>query len=193
MSRRFIASVVAATLVLGAGVAYAATQTAASSVTDVCVNDTNGLMRASATCRDGEHPATVGGGGSVQVTQNGTLSVASGETGGAKILPLTGVTVSGKCDTFSTPFGGDATTARPLVEAAAGTTMDFFPTFGSPKVSSVLLPPVASFLPGMGSHAGTQYAVLTANGATATITFGGYVDPDSKACSFLWQAVEAPN
>jgi hypothetical protein len=45
----------------------------------------------------------------------------------------------------------------------------------------------------MGSSAGTQYAVLTANAATATMTFGGYVDPDSKTCSFLWQAVEAPN
>jgi hypothetical protein len=193
MSRRIIAALGVAVLILGVGVAYAATQATTPTVTDVCVNDTNGLMRASTTCRDGEHPATVGGGGKVQVTQNGTFSVHPGETGGATVLPLTGVTVSGKCDTFPTPFGGDATTARPLVEASTGTTMDFFPTFGNPNVSSVLLPPAASFVPGMGSSAGTQYAVLTANAATATMTFGGYVDPDSKTCSFLWQAVEAPN
>jgi hypothetical protein len=40
---------------------------------------------------------------------------------------------------------------------------------------------------------GTANAVLTSNGATATITFGGYGDPVSKTCTFLWQAVEARN
>jgi hypothetical protein len=45
----------------------------------------------------------------------------------------------------------------------------------------------------MGKHASTQYAGLTANAATSTLTVGGYVDPDSRTCTYLWQAVEAPN
>ena len=196
MSRRVIAAVVVFVLALGASVAYAATQTTASAGTNVCVNDTNGLMRVAETCRDGEHPLTIGGGGGIQVTQNGTFTVPWGETGTGKILPLTGVTVSGQCDVFSTPFGGDGVNARVLIEAPAGKTMDFFPgEFNAdPRgVSSILLPPAASFLPGMGTHASTEYAILTAMAATATITIGGYADPDSRTCTYLWQAVEALN
>jgi hypothetical protein len=33
--------------------------------------------------------------------------------------------------------------------------------------------------------------ILTANGATATITIGGHVDPAGKTCRYLSQAVEA--
>lgn len=196
MSRKVIAPVVVVLLALGAGVAYAASQTTASAGTNACVNDVNGLLRVAETCHEGEHQLTIGGGGGVQVTQNGTFSVPWGETGTGKILPLTGVTVSGKCDVFSTPFGGDGANARVLVQAPAGQTMDFFPGDfnASPEgVSSILLPPAASFVPGMGTHASTEYAILTANAATATITIGGYVDPDSKTCTYLWQAVEAPN
>jgi hypothetical protein len=191
-----VVAVAVVTLALGAGIAVAATRTAASDGTNVCVNDTNGLMRAAATCRDGEHALVIGGGGTVRATQNGTFSVPWGETGSGKVLPLTGVTISGRCEVFSTPFGGDGANARALVEAPAGKTMDFFPGDfnASPTgVSSILLPPAASFLPGMGTHASTQYAVLTANAATATLTVGGYVDPDSRTCTYLWQAVEAPN
>lgn len=197
MSRRVIAAVIVVALALGAGVAVAATQRTASSGTNVCVNNTNGLMRVAETCRDGEHPLTIGaGGGNGQVTQNGTLTVPWGETGAGKVLPLTGVTVSGQCDVFPGPFGGEGANARVLVEAPTGQTMDAFPGQfnASPKgVSSMLLPPAASFFPGMGTSSGTQYAILTANAATATITIGGSIDPDSRTCSYLWQAGEAPN
>src|SRR2546422_403787 len=163
MSRRLIAAVVVVVLAAGAGVAFAATQTAASGGTNVCVNDTNGLMRVAETCREGEHPLAIGGGGSVQVTQNGTFSVPWGETGTDKVLPLTGVTVSGRCELFSAPFGGDGANARVLIQAPSGKTMDFFPGDfnASPTgVSSMLLPPAASFFPGMGTHASTEYAIL---------------------------------
>ena len=197
MSRKIILAVVAVVLALSAGVAYAATQ-GASGATNVCVNNTNGLMRAAETCRDGEHPLTIGGGGTTQVTQNGTFNVPWGETGGGKVLPLTGVTVSGRCEVFSLPFGnGEGANARALVEAASGTTMDFFPGDfnASPKgVTSRLLPPSASFAPGMGvSYQLTPPLILTSNRATATLTIGGYVDADSRTCMFLWQAIEAPN
>ena len=59
-------------LALGAGVAYAATQLASSNGTDVCVNQTNGLMRVTPTCRDGEYPMTIGGGSGAQVTSSGS-------------------------------------------------------------------------------------------------------------------------
>jgi hypothetical protein len=201
VSRKIILAVVAVVLALSAGVAYAATQTTASGGTNVCVNDTNGLVRVTNTCREGEHPLTIGGGGGTsQVTQNGTFNVPYGETGGGKVLPLTGVTVSGRCEVFSFPgpFGNaEGANARALVEAASGTTMDFFPgNFNaSPKgVTSRLLPPSASLLPGMGvGYSVTPDVILTSNGATATLTIGGYVDADSRTCMFLWQAIEAPN
>lgn len=197
MSRRVIAAVVVVVLALGAGVAFAATQTTASGGTNVCVNNTNGLVRVAEACRDGEHPLTIGGGGTTQVTQDGTFSVPWGGDGAGKVLPLTGVTVLGRCEVFSPPFGGgEGANARVLVQAPGGKTMDFFPGDfnASPRsVSSILLPPAASFFPGLEKHAGTVYATLTANSATATITIGGYVDPDSRTCTYLWQAVEAPN
>jgi hypothetical protein len=127
----------------GGGIAVAATETAASDGTTVCVNDTNGLMRAAETCCEGEHALAIGGGGSVRVTQNGSFSVPWGGAGSAKVLPLTGVTISGQCDVFSTPFGGDGANARVLVQAPAGTTMDVYPGDfnASPTgVSSILLP-----------------------------------------------------
>jgi hypothetical protein len=198
VNTKIILAVVAVVLALGAGVAYAATQTTASGGTNVCVNNTNGVMRVAETCRDGEHPVTIGGGGTTQVTQNGTFTVLWGETGGAKVLPLTGVTVSGRCEAFSSGTAAGGANARALIEAASGTTMDFFPgdfSGASPKgVTSRLLPPAASFLPFMGvSYSLTPPVILTANGATATLTIGGYVDADSRTCMFLWQAIEAPN
>ena len=63
MGRKLFAAVIVV-LVLGAGAAFAAAKLDSSSVTSVCVNDTNGLLRAASTCREGEHAATVGGGGS---------------------------------------------------------------------------------------------------------------------------------
>lgn len=197
MRRRVLAAVVVAMLALGAGVGYAATQSTASGATNVCVSDTNGLMRVADTCREAEHPLTIGGaGGSVQATQNGSFTVPWGESGTGKVLPLTGVTVSGRCDVIPGPFGGEGATARVLLEAPAGGTMDVFPApFGEdPRVSSTLLPPAAGLPPGMsGTGTGTQHAILTANAATATITIGGFIDAGPRTCTYLWQAVEAPN
>jgi hypothetical protein len=130
------------------------------------------------------------------VTQNGSFTVPWGSTAGSKVLPLTGVTVSGTCEVFEGPFGGEGANARALVQAPTGKTMDFFPgEFNvSPKgVTSRLMAPAGSVVPGMGTSSVNQYAILTANNATATITVGGYVEADSRTCTFLWQAVEAPN
>jgi hypothetical protein len=194
MSRRVIVVAVAAALALGAGVAYAATQTAASGGTNVCVNNTNGLVRVADACRDGERALTIGGGGgNGQVTQNGTFSVPWGQAGSGKVLPLTGVTISGRCDTIPPEFG-EGGLPRAVIEAANGSTMDVFADQTSPAGSgktSVLLPPAGGSNPG-GVSVGTRTAILTSNGATA-ITVGGTADVAARACIFLWQAVEAPN
>jgi hypothetical protein len=102
-----VVAVAVAVLALGLGVSFAATQATASSGTDVCVNNTNGLVRVANLCRDGEHPLTIGGGGATQVTQNGTFTVPWSETGTGKVLPLTGVTISGRCDMIPPEFGGE--------------------------------------------------------------------------------------
>ena len=195
MSRKLMVAAVVFMIALGVGAAFAASQS--SSLTSACVNDASGLLRAADACREGEHRVSIGGGGSVTVTQNGSFTVAPGETGGAKTLPLTGVTLSGRCETLAVPFGdGQAVNARILVEAPAGKTMEFFPPDfnATPTTSSKLLPPVASLVPGMGMSTQLQPdAILTASGATASLTIGGSVDVSSKACTFLWQAVEAAN
>jgi hypothetical protein len=183
---------VIAVLALGAGGGFAAGRLASSGGTTVCVNDTNGLMRAASTCRDGEHSLTIGG-GNVQATQNGIFSVAEGETSAGKALPLTGVTVSARCESVPGPFPGvpDGIVGRLVVQAASGATMQ---VGGSPAeqtsqgIGGFGVPPGTS-TPG----GGTTTQVLTSNGATATITAAGFADPVSKTCSFLWQAVEASN
>ena len=193
MNRAVIVAVAVAVLALGAGVAFAATQATAAGGTKVCVNNTNGLVRVADVCRDGERPLTIGGGGATQVTQNGTFSVPWGETGSGKVLPLTGVTISGRCDTIPPEFGGGAL-PRLLIEAANGTTMDVFADIGTAGTgkTSVLLAPAGGSNPG-GVLVGTRPAILTSNGATATITVGGTADVNARTCIFLWQAVEAPN
>jgi hypothetical protein len=193
MNRAVIVAVVVGVLALGAGVAFAATQATASDGTDVCVNDTNGLVRVADVCRDGEHPLTIGGGGATQVTQNGTFSVPWGETGSGKVLPLTGVTITGRCDAIPPEFG-EGGLPRLLIQAANGTTMDVFSDQSSSGTgkTSVLLPPAGGSSPS-GVFAGTRHAILTSNGATATITVGGTANIAARTCIFLWQAVEAPN
>jgi hypothetical protein len=193
MNRAVIVAVAVAVLAVGAGVAFAATQATASGGTNVCVNNTNGAVRVAEICRDGEHPLTIGGGGATQVTQNGTFSVPWDQTGNGKTLPLTGVTISGRCDVIPPEFGGGAL-PRLLIESASGTTMDVFSDvgIGGTSKTSVLLAPAGGSNPG-GVSAGTRSAILTSNGATATITVGGTVDVATRTCIFLWQAVEAPN
>jgi hypothetical protein len=180
-------------LALGAGVAFAAATPSATSGLDVCVNNTNGAMRVASECRDGEHRVTLGGGGNATATQNGVFSVAVGTTGGSKTLPLTGLILSGRCETIPAEFGGGML-ARPSIESASGTTMD---AFGStpPSVvggSSLTLPPVGVATPSF-TDMSSKSVIVTSNGATATITFGGYVDQASGDCRFLWQAVEVAN
>jgi hypothetical protein len=130
-------------LALGAGLAVAATQTAASDGTNICVNDTNGLMREAETCRDGEHALLLGGGGggSVRVTQDGSLTVPWGGTGSAKVLPLTGVTISGQCDVFSAPFGLAMRHARdvsPLQQEGVFDTVRDWPALGLPFALGII-------------------------------------------------------
>jgi hypothetical protein len=195
MTRRVITLVVAL-LALSAGVAYAATQLTTTAGTQVCVNNANGLVRVDSTCRVGEYPLAIGGGGSdVQVTQNGTFTVPAEQTVAGKTLPLTGITVSGTC---SQPQPG-ALLARPLLDASS--TMDVFASAmgsgrGAVGATSLLLPPVAYGGPATpGITPGTGTVVATSNNATATVTVGGtvtYTDT-TKNCMFLWQAVEAPN
>jgi hypothetical protein len=194
MNRAVLVAVAVAVLALGAGVAFAATQATAAGGTNVCVNNASGLIRVADSCRDGEHPLTIGGGGTTQVTQNGTFSVPWGETSSGKVLPLTGVTLSGRCDSIPPEFGSGGL-PRLLIEAANGTTMDVFAdsTAGAGTAkTSALLPPAGGSSPS-GVSVGTRDAILTSNGATATITVGGTADADAKRCIFLWQAVEAPN
>ena len=180
---------------LGTGGAFAASHLAASGGTAVCVNDTNGLMRASATCRDGEHALTIGGGGNVQATQKGTFTVAEGETSAGKVLPLTGASVSARCDAVPAPFPGvpDGIVGRLVVQAASGTTMDIPAQYGGNAQSSTMFGGfgVPGGMPSGGG--GTATMILTSNGATATITVGGFGDPASKTCTIHWQAVESTN
>jgi hypothetical protein len=194
VGRNIVLAVVAVALALGAGVAYAATQTTASGGTTACVNDTNGLVRVTDACREGEHPLTIGGGGNATATQNGVFSVAADTTGGSKSLPLTGLILSGRCVTIP-PESGGGMLARPLLEAASGQTIDVFSLTGIGSVvdgHSALLVPVGFESP-FGTKKSSETAVVTSNGATATITFGGYVDHAAGDCKFLWQAVETPN
>ena len=195
MVTRIIVSVVAV-LTLSAGVAYAATQLASSDGTRVCVNKASGLMRVASTCRAGEYPLTIGGGGDVRVTQNGTFTVDWGATGTGKTLPLTGVTVSGRCELVTSPPappGPDIGLGRLLI--TTGGSMTAFSGFGFGTVGGTsLLTIPATSASGTGINYGVEPAtVVTSNGATATITFGVQVNAPERKCTYLWQAVEAPN
>ncbi len=186
-------------LALGAGVAVAASHLASSAGTAVCVNDTNGLMRAASTCREGEHALTIGGGGNVTATQHGTFTVPWGESGTGKVLPLSGVTVSGRCEVIA-PLT-DIALARVLIEAASGTTMDAFTEAGGEQNpvgrTSILTRPISNGGTGpfgdLAARNSTLDAIVTSNGATATMTLGGYVDTSSRTCVYLWEAVEVSN
>ena len=123
MIAKIISSVVVV-LALGAGVVYAATQLTSSNGTQVCVNQTNGLMRASSTCRDGEYAMTIGGGGDAVVKSGGTVTVGLGATSSPVTLPLTGLSVVAGCDRQPTPpppYSPDASVARLVISAQNGT------------------------------------------------------------------------
>ena len=199
MIRRIVISVVL--LALGTGVAYTATQLTSSDGTQVCVNQINGLMRASETCREGEYAMTIGGGSDVVVTQNGTFTLSIGTTSTPKTLPLTGVTVAGYCQLVSPPAPMKEYALARIVLAVPSGTMDAFSSstlggnVGTIGGTSLTTGPVAyggGDAPATGAY-GTGSATMTANGTTAALTFGGHVDPTTKACTYLWQATEAPN
>ena len=198
MIAKIISSAVVA-LVLGAGVAYAATQLASSDGTDVCVNQTNGLMRASSTCREGEYAMTIGGGGNVVVTQNGMFTVVVGESVVSKTLPLTGITVTASCVSGGSGFPPDMVRAYVRFDAADGQTMDV-PSPGTFGPSGGIFG-AASFVPGFLTYAYPTWSgsndhewLMTSNGATAEIRVDAAASgtPQQK-CMFLWQATEAAN
>jgi hypothetical protein len=197
MIKKIIASVVVV-LALGAGVAYAATQFAASNGTEVCVNNTNGLVRVSSSCRDGEHAMTIGGGSNAVVTSSGTFTVTAGGASTPKTLPLTGVTISGSCGLLpaSPPNQPvDVVQARLILAASIGT-MDAF-VMGGNTLATMGGTSLTTSGPsaGLGVGFGGGSAVVTANAATATLVFGEQANPTTtpKTCVFLWQATEAPN
>ena len=194
MIRRIIASTVVV-LALSAGVAYAATQLAASDPTQVCVNDANGLMRVAAVCREGEHAMTIGGEGDVRVTQEGTFTVGWGTTGLGVTLPLTGVTVAGKCELVTSPPAPPGTPdiglARVLL-ATTGNMTAFSGNVGTVAGQSLLTIP-ATTASSSGINHGSGSAIVVSNGATATLTFGAQANGPDRTCTYLWQAVEAPN
>lgn len=201
MIKKIMASVVVV-LALGAGAAYAATQLATTDGTQVCVNDTNGLMRVDSTCREGEHMLTIGGGGDIQVTQQGPLTVGWGSMGTGKTLPLTGVTVAGKCDLVTSPPAPPGTPeiglGRLLITSngMTGFTSGDLYTPGSGGTiggqSLLTIPATTANGTGVNNNIGPA-TIVTANGATATITFGVQVDAVNRTCTYLWQATEAPN
>jgi hypothetical protein len=135
-------------------------------------------------------------GASDVIVTEGRATVPAGETVLSETLPLTGITVSGTAQVVPPEYGGGLL-ARPLLEsesmdvwivgvASSGTTPG-----GGPAKQSVLLPPV-SYDTGGASYMG-QMVIATANGATATITFGGTADRTAGVCTFTWMAVETPN
>lgn len=196
-----LAALAVAVLAVGAGVAYATGWATSSGPTQVCVNEGSGLMRVATTCRMGEYPLTIGGGGDVRVTQNGTFTAKPGQTVG-KTLPLTGITVSGKCEYVSSPPSPNPLILpRVQLQAASGMKLD---AFGTGQVGDVIqgdsfltypLGPVTSTPPEpQFEHAsGWTTVIASSNGATATVTVGGSGDWSDQTCTYLWQAVEAPN
>jgi hypothetical protein len=197
MFKTITASVVAV-LVLGAGVAYAATQLASADGTQVCVNRTNGLMRASSACRVGEYALTIGGGSDAKVTSSGSQNVAFGATSTPVTLPLTGMTVTAVCDRQNPPpvppYSPDAAVARMAFSAPSG--MDAVSSPGS-NVGTIGGTSLTHTFQGVLSvgqvNVGYGSTIASASGATATITYGVRLSEPDKTCKFFWQAIEAPN
>ena len=202
MISKIVVSVVVL-LALGAGVAFAATQLASTDGTHVCVNQSNGLMRVSSTCRAGEDAMTIGGGNDVAVTPSGTVTVAVGATSDPITLPLTGLRITWSCDRQNAPvppYSPDAAVARISVAAPTGT-MDVITS--QPKLGGLGLVgtidgtavtySVYGTLNVGDVNFGEGTAIASANGATASLTYGVQVSEPGKTCKFVWQATEAPN
>jgi hypothetical protein len=133
--------------------------------------------------------------GSGWVTQRGTFAVPAGQTVG-DVLPLTGVTVSGRC-VPPNPDPPWAVIPVAVLEAADGKTMDAFVSgsgpLGGPDDGTLGGTSVTKQV-GYGSVTQSSYRALTivakSNDAIATVTIGGMGDFSSQTCMFMWQAVE---
>ena len=196
MISKIIASVVVV-LAAGAGVAYAATQLASADGTQVCVNQTNGLMRASSTCREGENAMTIGGGSDAVVTSSGAITVGLANTSDPITLPLTGLTIAGRCDPQNAPppASPDASLAKIVISSPSGHMVGM--SGGGSTVQTMVGTPLTTTVAG-NSAPGTigwsrGSAIVTANDATASISFGAWASDPQKNCTFLWQATESPN
>lgn len=192
----FVSGVVV--LALGAGVAYAATQMTSSDGTGVCVNQVNGLMRVATTCRAGEYPLTIGGGGGAVVRSGMFEDVPWGTTSAGVKLPLTGATLAGKCETQGPvdpylPY--EVGLARLLI--TTDTSMAAFTKAynggGTIGGQSLLTDPATTAHDtGVTLSLGPD-TLVAANSATATITFGAQVNAPARTCTYYWQAIENPD
>lgn len=218
MSRLMMAALIGAATVALSGVAFAGS-TAEPDLMYAAVKKTDGTMRWS---RDGTYdaqketllswnvqgvqgpPGPAGEQGpqgppgpaaesDVTVTQRSFTVPAGGKV--SETLPLTGIKVSGTAQVIPPEHGGGLL-ARPLLEAASMdiwmvgvTSSDLTPA--GPARQSLLLPPVSTDT-GAKAYTG-QMVIATANGATATITFGGTADRSAGLCTFTWMAVETSN
>jgi hypothetical protein len=197
MFTKFLASGVAL-LALSAGVAYAATQLASSDGTEVCVNEVNGLMRVASTCRESEYPLTIGGGGNVEAHSGTFADVAWGATSTGVTLPLTGVTLAGKCEAQGPvppylPY--EVGLARLLITRDGGMAAFMDSSFAGGTIggTSVLTDPATTAHDaGVANHLGTG-VLVRANGATATIAFGAQVNAPARTCTYFWHAIESPD
>ena len=196
MISKIIASVVVV-LALGAGVAYAATQLASTDGTQVCVNQTNGLMRASSTCRDGEYAMTIGGGSDTAVTASGKVTIGLSGESDPITLPLTGLVVTGKCELQNAPppASPTASLAKLVISSPTGSMVGI--AGGASAVQTMVGGPLTTVVTASYYVGTTNFnkgsAIVTSNGATASIQYGAWADDYTKTCTFLWQATEVPN
>jgi hypothetical protein len=119
--------------------------------------------------------------------------VALGTTGAGQLLPLTGVTVAGRCRSTTPPPGFPSDElAQAVLEAASGRSMDALSAqSGTLAGQSLVTQPFADTNIDQ-RRFGTTNVIVSSGGATATITIGASIDLDTGACTFIGQAVEAP-
>jgi hypothetical protein len=130
--------------------------------------------------------------GSGWVTQRGTFTVPVGQTGGSATLPLTGITLAGRCVLNAQ---APSVVAYADLHAAEGKTMDAFvpagggaPTIGGTSATTY----VAAEGESATTNGGVARVIASSNDAIATTTVGGVADWPSQTCTFMWQALEVP-
>jgi hypothetical protein len=195
MLARVAGSALLALLVAG-GVAVAATRStgAEPNATSVCVNNTNGLVRVSNSCREHETAMALGG-SSLQITR-GAVTLAAGAEAVTGTLPVTGLRLTATC-VPAPPEIGDFLLARMVVTATSGQAFDAFVDGGfspslSQGVSEANLPPAASAGMFQAETATLQTVMITSPAGTATLKIGGFASINSDTCRLSWQAEEVP-